>query len=269
MAKNLDSSTTEWEKRYADLVEIARLVSWCIDRDLIVRESLRQIQDRLGKRARCCFLEDGDLVITHWVGKHKDDLAEKKRCLKQSIVWDVFKKGVAVNLTDRSSTDGFEHTLREQVKNKAIIPLEYVDALTQQEKRFGVLIVDSGRGQAPVSQQDFEYLQMVGDLIGEAVGKAELVRQLIVSYRRREEMVKDVAHCFRNRMTVIGGFAKRIAQLSRGRKLKREGEIVAGEIRKLENELSRLEEMWKTRVDEEIIVSWKGGPGTGKPGQCR
>jgi len=265
MAKKLDSSTTEWEKRYADLVEIARLVSWCIDRDMLVRESLRQIQDRLGKRARCCFLEDGDLVITHWVGEHKDDLTEKRRCLKESIVWDVFKKGVAVNLTDRSSTDGFEHTLREQVKNKAIIPLDYVDALTQQEKRFGVLIVDSGSGQAPVSEADFEYLQTLGDLIGEAAGRGELVRQLIASYERRDEMVKDVAHSFRNRLTAIGGFAKRIARLSQGGDLRRHGELVAREVEKLEKELSRLEHMWETGVDHRTLACWKVQKRTKKP----
>jgi len=55
-------------------------------------------------------------------------------------------------------------------------------------------IVDSGKEQIPISREDFEYLQVVGDLIGEAVGKAELVGQLISSYERRDEMVKDVTH---------------------------------------------------------------------------
>lgn len=204
MTQKLDQTMRKWEKRYEDLVEIARLVSWCIDRDLIARECLEHIQKRLGKRVRCYFLENGELAITCCVGEHMDDLSSRKRCLRESIVWEVFKRGVAVNLTDMSSAAGYQHTLGEEVKIKAIIPLTYADALTQQEKKFGVLIVDSGREQTPISQEDFEYLQVVGDLIGEAIGKAELVRQLIDSYEKREEMVKDVAHYFRNRLTAEG-----------------------------------------------------------------
>lgn len=256
---------TEWEKRYTDLVEIARLVSSCIDRDLIVRESLGHIQERLAKRARCCFLENGELVIKYWVGEHTDDLAGKKKCLKESIVWEIFKRGVAVNLTDKSSADGYQHTLGERVKRKVIIPLRYIDALTQQRKKFGVLIVDSGRKQTPVSKEDFEYLQILGDLIGEAGGKAELVRQLIGSYERREEIVKDVAHYFRNRLTTAGGFGRRIARLSRGGALKRYGEVISQEIQRLEEELARLEKVWEAGADREAIARWKASMTTRKP----
>lgn len=247
----------EREKRYADLVKIARLVSWCIDRNLIVRESLEHIQERLGKRARCYFLENGELAITCWTGEHRDDLAGSKRCLRESIVWEVFKRGVAVNLTERSSTEGYQHTLGEKVKIKAIMPLRYLNAFTQQEKKFGVVVVDSGKEQIPISREDFEYLQVVGDLIGEAVGKAELVDQLISSYERRDEMVKDVTHYFRNRLTAIGGFVRRIGRLSQGGSLKHYAEIVSHEVEDLEKEVSRLEEMWETGADRKSVARSK------------
>lgn len=246
-------------------MEIARLVSWCIDRDLIVRECVKHIHERLGKRARCYFLEDGELVIAGWAGDHADDLSVNRRCIKESIVWKVFRRGIAVNLTDRSSAEGCQHTLGEEVKIKAIIPLRYVEALTQQEKKFGVLVVDSGKPQFPIPEEDFEYLQTLGNLIGETVGKAELVHQLINSYEKKEEMARTVAHCFRNRLIVIGGFAKRIERLSRIGPLKRYGQIVSAEIKELEMELERLEGIWKTSEERDAGSCRKVNLSTPRP----
>jgi GAF domain-containing protein len=62
---------------------------------------------------------------------------------------------------------------------KAIVPLVYVDPLSQIERKIGVLIVDSGAKDIPISRDDFEYLKVIGDLIGAAVGKAKLVTELI------------------------------------------------------------------------------------------
>jgi GAF domain-containing protein len=55
-----------------------------------------------------------------------------------------------------------------------------VDSLTQEEIRVGTLIVDSGKEGVPISGEDFEYLKVIGELIGAAVGKAELSEQLIL-----------------------------------------------------------------------------------------
>jgi len=68
----------------------------------------------------------------------------------------------------------------------------------------GALIVDSGKEGVPISGEDFEYLKVIGELIGAAVGKAELSEQLTESYRKKEAMVKQTADAFRNRITIIG-----------------------------------------------------------------
>ena len=68
-----------------------------------------------------------------------------------------------------------------------------MDSLTQEEIRVGALIVDSGKEGVPISAEDFEFLKLVGELIGAAVGKAELTEQLMESYRRKV-MVKETAH---------------------------------------------------------------------------
>ena len=48
-----------------------------------------------------------------------------------------------------------------------------MDSLTQEEIKVGALIVDSGKEGVPISSEDFEYLKVMGELIGAAVGKAE------------------------------------------------------------------------------------------------
>ena len=105
----------------------------------------------------------------------------------------------------------------------------------------GALIVDCGREGGSISDEEFEYLKIVGELIGAAVGKAELVDQLIESYRRKEVMVKETAHNFRNRIAAIGGFSRRIAQMARGGSLAEEARKVFQEAQAMEGHLERFE----------------------------
>jgi len=65
-----------------------------------------------------------------------------------------------------------------------------VDSLTQEEIKVGALIIDSGKEGVPISAEDFDYLKVIGELIGAAVGKAELSEQLIESYRRRRPWLR-------------------------------------------------------------------------------
>jgi hypothetical protein len=146
-----------------------------------------------------------------------------------------------VNLTDTHEIEGYRHTLANGIKIKAIIPLLYVDQLTQEEKRVGALIVDSGKKGVPISNEDFEYLKVIGELIGAAVGKAELSEQLIESYRKKGAMVKQTADAFRNRITIIGTISRRIARLAKDPVLARDAEILYQEIQSLEPHLDRFE----------------------------
>jgi signal transduction histidine kinase len=186
-------------------------------------------------------LKEGEELKLHcWVGKYECPI-EKVPICKESIVWEVVDKGNPINLTDPGKTEGYRHTLAEKIKIKAIIPLWYVDPITQEEKRVGALIVDSGRKGLPTSTEDFEYLKVVGELIGAAVAKAELVEQLIETYRLKEAMVKETAHAFRNRATAIGGFSRRIVQLAKNTDLAKEAGMVYEEVQVLERQLERFE----------------------------
>ena len=105
----------------------------------------------------------------------------------------------------------------------------------------GALIVETGKKGTPISSEDFDYLKAVGELIGAAVGKAELAEQLIELYRTREAMVRETAHLFRNRITAIGGFSQRIARLAKDQGLAKEARILYNEIQSLESHVERFE----------------------------
>jgi hypothetical protein len=239
-AKKPKNKIEDWVKRYQDLLEIARLVSWCMNRDHLIKTCLDHIIQRLGKRARYLLMEGDELKLHCWVGRYECPI-EQVPVHKESIVWRIVEKGIPLNLTDPQETEGYQHTLANGIKIKAIIPLLYVDQLTQEEKRVGALIVDSGKKGVPISDEDFEYLKVIGELIGAAVGKAELSEELIECYRKKEAMVKQTTDAFRNRITIIGTISRRIARLAKDPALARDAEILYQEIQSLEPHLERFE----------------------------
>jgi GAF domain-containing protein len=223
-----------------DLLEIARLVSWCTDKDYLFQTCLEHLSRRLGQRARCVLLEGDELKMHCWVGKYDCPIDRVPVCW-ESIVWKVVENGRPINIRDAREAEGYKHTLLEEVKIKAIIPLWYIDPLTQEEKKVGALIVDCGKGGGPVSDEDFEYLKVVGELIGAAAGKAYLVNQLIEFYRRREAILKETAHNFRNRIAALGGLATRLARQSQGTSFPKEVRAIFEEVQALEAHLERFE----------------------------
>ena len=240
MAKKPKIKAEGLVKRYQDLLEIARLVSWCMNRDHLIKTCLDHINQRLGKRARYLLMEGDELKLHCWVGRYECPI-EQVPVHKGSIVWSIVEKGEPLNLTDPKEIEGYRHTLAVGVKIKSIIPLRYVDSLTQEEIRVGALIVDSGKEGVPISGEDFEYLKVIGELIGAAVGKAELSEQLIESYRKKEALVKQTADAFRNRITIIGTISRRIARLTKDPVLAQDAEMLYQEIQSLESHLEQFE----------------------------
>ena len=240
MARARSNRKKDLKDRCQDLLEIARLVSWCTDRDYLIKTCLDHISQRLGMRARCVLKEGDELKLHCWVGQYDCPMEQVPLC-KDSIVWNVVEKGTPINLTDPDQTEGYRHTLKEKIKIKAIVPLWYVDQLTQEESRVGALIVDCGKKGTPVSAEDFEYLKVVGELIGAAVGKAELAEQMVESFRRKEAMVKETSHAFRNRISAIGGFSHRIAELAKDKDLADEARALYQEVQLLESHLEQFE----------------------------
>jgi hypothetical protein len=121
-----------------------------------------------------------------------------------------------------------------------------VDSLTQEEIRVGALIVDSGKEGVPISGEDFDYLKVIGELIGSAVGKAELSEQLIESYRKKKAMLKQTTDAFRNRITIIGTISRRISRLAEDIGLANEARLLYKEVQLLESHLERFEKYTET-----------------------
>jgi hypothetical protein len=109
-------------KRCEDLLEVARLVSWCMNRDYLVKACLDHISQGLGMRARCVLKEEEQLKLHCWLGNYECPMEQMPVC-KESIVWKVVEEDIPVNLTDANLTTGYRHTLKEGVKIKEIIPL--------------------------------------------------------------------------------------------------------------------------------------------------
>jgi hypothetical protein len=227
-------------QNFEDILELARFLSASTVPEKVIETVLNNLRERLGKRARCAFFEGEDLKLKFWAGEYPHPV-EGLKIHKGSIVWDVIKRGVPVNLTDPHQTNGYIHTLLDPIKIKAIIPLGYVDPLTNENKQIGALIVDSGKEGTPISSEDFEYLQVIGQLIGAIIGRAQLIEQLMASCQRQEMILLETAHNFRNRIAVIGGLSRRIANALKGTEIAERASQLLKEVKTLEANLEIFE----------------------------
>lgn len=225
---------------FRDILEIARLLSAGAVPEKTIEAVVTHLSERLGKRSRCALLQGDDLRLRFWAGEHSCPVG-RLPVDKASIVWDVVNKGVAINLTDPGQTNGYTHSLAEPVKMKSIIPLTYVDPITLQKKKLGALIVDSGREGVPISQEDFEYLQIVGQLISAIAGRTELIQQLMTSCRRQEAILMQTVHNFRNSIAIIGGFSQRIAHMALDEEVAENATHLHEEVKTLEAHLAEFE----------------------------
>ena len=228
------------EGRFHDILEVTRLLSSSTTPETVIESVLTHLCERLGKRARCALLEGDDLKLRFWAGEHGCPVGGLS-VDKGSIVWDVVRKGVAVNLTDVHQTNGYAHSLDRPIKIKAVIPLAYVDPMTSRIRKLGALIVDSGTEGVPISEDNFEYLQVIGQLISALVGRAELVQQLMISCRRQEDILMQTADSFRNSIAIIGGFSRRVARLAQDTLLATDASHLYEEVKVLEGHLAEFE----------------------------
>jgi transcriptional regulator with GAF, ATPase, and Fis domain len=225
---------------FRDILDVASLLSSSTVPEKVIETVLTHLCERLGKRARCALLEGDDLRLRFWAGEHTCPVGGVK-IRENSIVWDAVRKDKPVNLTGAEQTRDYEHTLSVPIKVKSVIPLSYVDPMSQQKKKLGVLIVDSGKENVPISVEDFEYLQVIGQLISAIVGRTDLVRQLMDLCRRQEDILMETAHHFRNSMVIIGGFSRRVAKLAEDTELAANATELQDEVKTLEGHLAAFE----------------------------
>lgn len=228
------------KSRFQDILEVARVLSSSIVPEKVIETVLVHLCDRLGKRARCALLEGDDLRLRFFAGPHTCPV-EGLKIDKESIVWEAVRKGTPLNLVNGHETEGYRHTLSVPITIKSVIPLSYFDPLTERERKLGALIVDSGREHVPISAEDFEYLQVIGQLISAVVGRSDLIRQLMASCRRQEAILMETVHHFRNSIAAIAGFSRRIAKLADNPETAEKAKHLEEEVRALEAHVAEFE----------------------------
>lgn len=233
--------------RFHDILEVTRVLSSSMIPEKVIETVLLHLCDRLGKRARCALLEGEDLRLRFFAGPHTCPV-EGLKINKESIVWDAVRKGTPLNLVDGRESNGYKHTLSVPITIKSVIPLSYFDPLTRQERKLGALIVDSGREHVPISAEDFEYLQVIGQLISAVVGRSDLIRQLMASCRRQEAILMETVHRFRNSIAAIGGFSRRIAKLADNAETVEKARHLEEEIKALEAHVAEFEKYMNVPV---------------------
>jgi hypothetical protein len=225
---------------FRDILDVARLLSSSTVPEKVIETVLTHLCERLGKRARCALLEGDDLNLRFWAGEHTCPVGGVK-VRENSIVWDAVRQDRPINLTRLEQTKDYEHTLSIPIKVKSVIPLSYVDPVTNQKKNLGALIVDSGKENVPISAEDFEYLQVIGQLISAIIGRTDLVQRLMDSCRRQEDILTETAHNFRNNIVIIGGFSRRIARLAEDTEMAKNAIDLQEEVKALEAHLAEFE----------------------------
>jgi hypothetical protein len=83
------------------------------------------------------------------------------------------------------------------------------------------------------------------------MGRAELVGLLASSCHRQESILLQTAHNFRNSITVIGGFSRRISVLAKDTELSTKAEHLYEEVKTLESHLAEFER-YMTEKEQEL-----------------
>lgn len=222
-----------------DLLEIAKLMSWCINRNYLINTCLEHVSQTLGKRARCVVINGDGAIPYYWTGKlsfHLEQIPVRKESIVRSIL-ERLEREVSINLADTHEAEP------GKAKIEAVIPLWYVDPVTQEEKKVGALIIETRKKGEILSSGDLDYLQAAGELIGAALGKADLAEQMTGLYKTTEAVARETAHAFRNRIAAMGGFSQHIARLAKDTSLAEEARVLHGEVQLLESHVKRFEKL--------------------------
>jgi hypothetical protein len=203
-------------------------------------ECLEHIWQRFRLRARLFLLEGGALVLRDCVGAYGVCPEIGLKVNPGSMVWEIFQQGTSVNLNQPWDYQGRGHSLPEPVNYKAVIPLKCSEVLLCEGAQcLGVLVVDEGDPRKPIDERDFHYLNLVGMLLSEVLARSMLIVRIRTIQREKTEMAEEVAHIFRNRFTVIGGFALRLTKALEDSTLRQYSRIILKETAKAEKALKR------------------------------
>jgi hypothetical protein len=219
-----------------------------------IHRCMAYIWERLHLRARLFLLEERSLVLRDFVGEYRCCPEIGLKVHPESIVWEIFREGKAVNLAEAPALEKRPHTLPEPVPIKAVIPLKAGDPRDGVVRRLGVLVVDFGEPNKPIEDRDFHYLQILGTLISQILQGSILLSKLRKIQNERERSAREIAHIVRNRLIVIGGFARRLVKVLPEPQWKGWAEVILQESEGGEEALKQ----WRNAHDQEAVFHWPG-----------
>ena len=197
-----------------------------------IHSCLEHIWQQLHLRARLFIHKGEELILKDYVGTYGCCPEIGLKVHPGSVVWEVFRKGKAVNLTEVNKQEKRPRTLLEPVALKAVVPLTVLDSSNGEQQTVGALVVDAADSPEPIQDRDFHYLQVVGMLISEILERSVLLERIHQVQREKDGMAREVAHIVRNRFTAIGGFARRLEKDLRDSGARRWAEIILDEVLK-------------------------------------
>lgn len=195
-----------------------------------IHSCLEHIWQELYLRARLFIRKGEELILKDYVGTYGCCPEIGIKVHPGSVVWEVIREGKAVNLKEVNKEEERPRTLPEPVAIKVVIPLNVLDISSGEQQTVGALVVDAGDSPEPIQYRDFHYLQVVGMLVSEILGRFILLERIHKIQREKDEIVQEVAHIVRNRFTIIGGFARRLKRIVQEPEAGQSAQIILEEV---------------------------------------
>lgn len=217
-----------------------------------VQGCLEHIWRAFRLRARLFLLQRGALVLRYCAGAYRLCPEIGSTVHPGSVVWKIFQQGVPVNLTNLDDQQNEGHSLPEPVLCKAVIPLKCSDVLPcKGPTALGVLVVDAVDMDRSLDEREFQYIEVFAMLLSEVLARSMLIERIRTVQREKTEMAEEVSHIFRNRFTVIGGFALRLTKILQDPLLRQYARIILKETAKGEKALKRWKKLHRKEKWEE------------------
>jgi signal transduction histidine kinase len=204
-----------------------------------VHQCMVYILESLGFRTRLFIKEGTDLVLRDCVGTYDQPPKPGTKVHPAGILRDIFRNGRPVRVIESRLQKESSDLRTDNAAIKAIIPLNTGERNGDNVRTLGLLLIDAEEYSGTINDRDFEYLKILGVLISEIIQRSVLLNRIRQMHSESEEITREIAHIFRNRFTVIGGFARNLSKNLRDPVLRKKAGIILKEAETGEKDLEQ------------------------------
>jgi transcriptional regulator with GAF, ATPase, and Fis domain len=208
------------------ILEVAKtLVGSIISKVPIQQEVVQKLSEILGVRRCAIFkIDRGEadktyIEITAGVPTEEHGIGLREEISKHPDIEEAVKGKKVMVISDPKNSPLTSY-FREIVEKKEINQILYLPLISElTNKVIGVIVIDAVKEKTQFDPEEIEFCSQVGELIS-----------LIVD--REEILIEQMRDLIINRITALGGFAKRLNKLTQ--EFSRDVKIILEEIEKLE-----------------------------------